>query len=204
MVANFKGSWELTLPNAYKTGYVFTGWFNGDKYIGMAGDTIDTQQWVFDFNTGVGDSGLTDYETGVNGNLSSITLKPHFEPINYKIIYDMNIPEDTDSSTNYGKLQSHSLLDSPEALTGVHSLVADGSEGKGSHVVGSSDDMNVHYSYLGDETYTYDDFENLELEDMPITVNDYYFTGWTYEDILWTGFGGMQVKNGIELGYAHR
>lgn len=200
LVAKFSGNWNITLPNAYKTGYVFTGWYNGDTYIGMAGDTLDTSSWVRNNNTGAA-TGLASgtYETSTNGNLSSVKLTPHFEPIKYKVLYEMNIPTDDDTSTSYNGIQSHSLLSNPQSLTEMHSLATDGSNGGSKLTFGSSSASDSNYSYVGDKTYTYDGTD-WTLENMPITVNDYRFTGWTYDDIIWTGYGGMQVKDGITLG----
>lgn len=233
-VASFKGSWKLVLPNAYKTGYVFTGWYaevasgtHGGKtvaeidklrgtsgkyykYIGMAGDTYDWLNIVREHNTNVNEkgtitsspTGIKNFTTGVNNNLTGITLYPRFEPIHYKILYVMNIPSDSDASTAIAGLQSHTTLAKPASLTNVHSLKYHGGEATkyytGTDSVGSTNYNHKDYSYIGEKTYIYDGTD-WTLENMPITVNDYYFTGWTYDDIVWTGYGGMQA-NGVVLG----
>lgn len=226
-VAKFKGSWKLVLPNAYKTGYVFTGWYvkvaNGTsggetipelgsgtwKYVGMAGNTWDLSDIVREHNTNVSASNksptgilTSEITTGVNDNLSGIKLHPRFEPIRYKILYVMNIPSSNDASTAHGTLQSHTLLTNPASLTNVHSLKYGGSDATSyttnTASVGTTNSNHKDYSYIGTKTYVYDG-SDWDLENMPITVNDYYFTGWTYDDIVWTGYGGMQ-ENGVVLG----
>ena len=209
--ANYKGSWNIVLPNSYKTGYVFTGWYIGNTFIGMAGDTIDTSSIVRAYNTegaattaNGSDWDITstannsaDVEENIHQQLSALTLHPHFEPINYKILYIMNIPNDSDSATTLDSntnLQSHTDLNNPQKLTGIHSLVQDTSDGRGSHTFGSTNPKDKDYSYIGSKTYTYDG-SDWDLENMPITVNDYFFTGWTYEDIAWTGYGGIEVND---------
>lgn len=262
-VAEFNGSWSLVLPNAYRTGYVFTGWyvevnsgtygseqipiideFRGTsnkyyKYMGMAGDTYDLSNLVREHNTNTtsatdSPTGLKNITVGVNNNLSGIKLFPRFEPIHYKILYVMNIPASDDPSTAHNGLQSHTLLENPASLTDMHSVKYDttvksydmgygnvyyddavpaqsgngyklDSNGKQTIIVqdstasvGTTNPNHKNYSYIGEKTYIYDGSDWI-LEDIPITVNDYYFTGWTYDDIVWTGYGGMKA-NGVVLG----
>lgn len=203
--AQYEGSWRIQLPNAYKTGYLFKGWYNGDTYIGDAGTVIDTADWVRSYNT---TGSIPDISSDLKANkydqLCDMTLTPQWEPIQYKVLYVMNIPSDTDAVTTYGSsIQSHSLVNAGNvfAITGVenhHSLVSDGSDAGGrTGNYGTSADTESDYAYIGKSTYTYDG-GNWDLDPLEITTNDYLFTGWTYTDIIWNGWGGLQT--GVSFG----
>lgn len=205
VVATFEGSWKVVLPNAYKDGYLFKGWYSGDNYIGLAGDIIDLKSYVADYNKNgytadgtcskFNEDSIESEKVGYQKFMTGINLTAHFEPLKIKVLYDMNIPKDTDSTTSYGTVQSHTNVDSSDSVNNMHSYAKNGSTSTSKYTFGSTDPKNTHYSYIGSKTYTYD-ASDWNLEPIGISVNDYDFIGWKYKDVIWPGYGKMSPAGG--------
>lgn len=168
----------LVLPDAWRDGYIFKGWYKNGTYYGKAGDVKKA-----------------------NAKGGSFTLTAKWEPIKFKVLYVTNIPLDSDPSTATNGIESHSV----SSKTGFDKInmnkiksfraALDDDDIGGTSTISAYSDADTrysanwndkYYSYVGTKTYTYDGTD-WELENPDVTVNDMYFTGWTYYDILWDG-----------------
>ena len=159
--------------------------------------------WIFQ-----GWSTTKDGSSGILSNIKnltatekgSVTLYAQWKPITFKVVYHMNLPKNADVNVSSNGLSWHTTAGSSYNLPTSSTFYSGKSWlGKTISSTYSSSSTVSNYCYLGTKTYTYDSTD-WALESLQITVNDAYFIGWTYYDIVYEGAFPSGSTNGTANG----